>query len=202
MRFLAAAIALCFASAALADRLILIPLGKKLLSNTFRYEVLTEPSRDNTQGWIGGGFGHSFDFEITGESFNDNRMTNSLDLAYNYTVPIVDFAPGVSFGFQDALGVTERGRNMYVAITYRFGNSGELNQDIPTEFTFGFWSRREGAVFAGARLPFSHTLSLIAEHDSENITGGFEISPHETASFRFLFRQSQVIVGLRVQARF
>ena len=91
---------------------------------------------------------------------------------------------------------------MYVAVTYRFGNNGKLNQDVPTEFTFGLWTRKKGAVFGGVTLPFSKVLSLVAEHDSVNLTGGVEICPFNGGAFRFLFRQNQVIVGLRVQSRF
>jgi hypothetical protein len=188
--------------AASADRLILIPTGKKLLSDTFQIEILTDRSRDATMGWFGLGLGQSFDFEVTGESFNDNRMVTSLDFSYNYTVPVVDFAPGLSLGVQDALGVTERGRNVYAAVTFRFGNYGELNQDIPTELTFGFWSRPEGLFFAGVRLPFSRYVSVLAEHDSENLTAGFQISPQDGIAFKALFRQDQVMVSFRVQSRF
>ncbi len=202
MRFLAAASALLLSTAAFADRLILIPTGKKLLSTAFQFEILTDRSRDITMGWFGMGLGQSFDFEFTAESFNDNRMTGSLDFSYNYTVPVVDFLPGMSIGVQDALNVTERGRNMYVAITHRYGNYGELNQDIPTEVTYGFWTREGGLFFAGVTLPFSKAFQLLAEHDSDNLTAGIQLSPHEGVNFRALFRQNQVMVSFRVQARF
>jgi hypothetical protein len=202
VRNVAAATALLFACAAPADRLVLIPTGKKLLSETFQIELLTDRSRDVTMGWLGFGLGQSWDLELTGESFDDNTLQASLDFSYNYTVPIVDFAPGISFGVQDAMGVTQRGRNLYMAVTYRFGNYGELNQDIPTELTFGFWSRSEGLLFAGVSLPFSKSLSMIAEHDSENLTAGFQVSPHDGVAFKALFRQSQVMVSFRVQSRF
>ncbi len=202
MRFLAAASALLLSTAAFADRLILIPTGKKLLIEAFQLEILTDKSRDITMGWFGFGIGQSFDFEVTAESFNDNRMVNSLDFSYNYTVPVVDFIPGMSFGVQDAMNVTERGRNVYVAVTHRYGNTGELNQDLPTELTYGFWTRAGGLFFAGVTLPFSRTLQLVAEHDSDELTAGVQLSPHEGVHFRALFRQSQVMVSFRVQARF
>ena len=202
VRLLTTAAALLVATTAFADRLILIPTGKKLLSETFQLEVLTDRSRDITMGWFGTGLGQSFDFEVTGESFNDNRMVNSVDFSYNYTVPVIDFIPGISFGVQDAMNVTDRGRNVYLAVTHRYGNSGELNQDIPTELTFGFWSREGGLAFGGVMLPFSQTLQMLAEHDSDNFTAGVQIKPHEGVSFRALFRQNQVMVSLRVQSRF
>jgi hypothetical protein len=202
VRLLTTAAALLIATSALADRLILIPTGKKLLTESFQLEILTDRSRDITMGWFGTGLGQSFDFEVTGESFDDNRLVASVDFSYNYTVPVVDFIPGVSFGVQDAMNVTDRGRNVYLAVTHRFGNVGELNQDIPTELTYGFWTREGGLVFAGVSLPFSHTLQLLAEHDSDNLTAGVQIKPHEGVSFRALFRQNQVMVSLRVQSRF
>lgn len=202
VRTIAAATAVLLASSAFADRLFLIPTGKKILTDTFRLEIVTEPTRDGTMGWFGTGLGHSFDFEVTGESFDDNRMVNSVDFSYNFTVPVMDFVPGISFGVQDLLDATDRRRNLYVAITHRFGNTGAQNQDIPTEFTFGFWTRSEGAVFAGISLPFSKWLTFVAEHDSVNLTGGFELSPVSGSSFRFMFREDQVLVGLSVQSRF
>ncbi len=202
MRTLAVLTALLFATSAFADRLVHIPLGKKILSEAFRLEIVTEPTRDNTQGWIGIGIGQSWDIEFTGESLNDDRMTNSLDFSYNYTVPIIDFVPGISLGVQDALGVTQRGRALYMAVTYRFGNTAPQNQDIPTEFTFGFWTRPEGALFAGVTIPFTEVVSVFAEHDSSHLTAGFDLSPVRGSSFRFMFREHQVLVGLRVSSRF
>ncbi|MCH8977845.1 MAG: hypothetical protein IH945_01205 [Armatimonadetes bacterium] len=196
------ALALLLATAASADRLIRIPTGKKLLSDSYRLEFLAEPSRDRTLGWLGAGLGHSFDLELTGESFDSNRLVSSLDFSYNYLVPITDFMPGLSFGVQDALGVTEGGRGLYAAVTFRMGNYGEHNQDVPTELTVGFWSRREGVAFGGVVLPFSEHLKLLAEHDARHLTAGFELSPINGGSFRFLFRKNQVLIGLRVSQRF
>lgn len=197
-----AALALLLATAGSADRLIRIPTGKKLLSDTYRFELLTEPSRDRTLGWLGAGLGQSFDLELTGQSFDSDRIVSSFDFSYNYLVPITDFLPGLSFGVQDALGVTERGRSLYLAVTFRLGNYGEHNQDVPTELTIGFWNRSEGVAFGGVSLPFSEHLKLLAEHDSRHLTAGFELSPLEGGSFRFLFRKNQVLIGLRISQRF
>ena len=197
-----AALVLVLAAAASADRLIRIPTGKKLLSSTFRIEIMTEPSRDRTLGWVGAGIGQSFDLELTGESFDSNRVDSSFDFSYNYLVPITDFMPGLSFGVQDGLGVTERGRSLYMAITFRLGNYGEHNQDVPTELTIGFWDRKEGVAFGGVSLPFSEHLKLLVEHDARHLTAGFELSPLDGGSFRFLFRKSQVLIGLRISQRF
>ena len=200
-----ALLALCFVCAALpaaADRLILIPTGRKLLSSTVRLDFLAVPSRDRTQGWIGTGLGEMFELEVSGERLDSNRVLTSLNFAYNYMVPLTDLAPGISFGVQDALNVTEDGRGIYVAVTFRYGNYGEHNQDVPTELTIGLWNKAKGVAFGGARLPFSKHLMLVAEHDTMRLTAGFEISPVEGSSFRFLFRQDQVILGLQIQARF
>ena len=196
------ALVLLLAAAVSADRLIRIPTGKKLLSDSYRFEIMAEPSRDRTLGWLGAGLGPSFDLELTGESFNSNRIVSSFDFSYNYLVPITDFIPGLSFGVQDGLGVTERGRSLYLAVTFRLGNYGEHNQDVPTELTIGFWTRREGVAFGGVSLPMSEHLKLLAEHDASHLTAGFELSPVEGGSFRFLFRKNQVLIGLRISQRF
>lgn len=202
MRIFAFVVALLVAASSFADRLLLIPTGKKLLHNVYRFELLTEPSRDRTFGWIGTGLGQSFDFELTGESLDDDSVSVSLDFSYNYLTPITDFVPGVSLGVQDAAGRTQRGRAFYLAVTYRLGNFDEHNQDIPTEVTFGFWDRREGLMFAGAVLPFSEHLKLLVEHDSHEFTAGFQISPIKGADFRFMFRANEVLLGMRIQKRF
>lgn len=189
-------------SVAFADRLIMIPTGKKILSGGLRYEILTLSGKDSTLGWVGAGIGQSYDFEITGESYDSNRVTTSLDMSYNYTVPVTDFAPGVSFGVQDVRNVTRRGRNAYLAVTYRFGNYGEHNQDVPTELTFGFWTRHKGLMFVGASLPLSEPLSLVMEHDSEQLSAGFDLSPFRGGSFRAMFRAHETVIGLRFFAAF
>ncbi len=195
-----AVFALCTLS--FADRLILIPTGKKILSGGMRYEVLTIVGKDTTLGWIGTGLGQSYDFEITGESYDSNRVVNGVDFSYNYTVPVIDFAPGISFGVQDAANVTRRGRNTYIAVTYRFGNFGEHNQDVPTELTFGFWTRENGLMFFGASLPLSEPLTLLVEHDSDIMTAGIEVSPFKGGAFRMLFHERETLVGLRFFAAF
>lgn len=202
MRFISCAVALIVTSATFADRLILIPTGKKILTGGLRYDVLTISGKDTTLGWLGTGIGQTYDIEITGEAFDSNKMVNGIDFSYNYTVPIMDLSPGISVGFQDATNVTQRGRNAYLAVTYRFGNSGEHNQDVPTELTFGFWSKEKSLIFAGANLPLSEPLSLIAEHDSENLTAGIELTPFRGGSFRVLFREHETLLGLKFFAQF
>lgn len=202
MRIFVSVVALLVAASSFADRLLLIPTGKKLLQGVYRFELLTEPSRDRTLGWFGTGLGQSFDFELTGESLNEDSVTASLDFSYSYLTPITDFVPGISVGVQDATGRTERGRAIYLAVTFRLGNYDLHNQDVPTEVTFGFWDRSEGLMFAGAVLPFSEHLKLLVEHDSHQLTAGFQISPIKGADFRFMFRANEVLLGMRIQKRF
>ena len=202
VRFLASLVAVFIAASSFADRLILIPTGKRLLKDQYRIDLLTEPSRDNTYGWFGTGLGHSFDVELTGESLDTDGIVSSLDFSYNYISPVTDFAPGISVGVQDMADHTDRGRNVYLAVTFRSGNYGEHNQDVPTEVTFGFWSRHEGLMFGGVVLPFSKHLKLLAEHDSHQFTAGFQVSPTDNVDFRFMFRESQVLLGMRIQKRF
>lgn len=202
MKLLVTLVAILVAASSFADRLLLIPTGKRLRLNEYRYELLTEPSRDRTFGWFGTGLGHSFDFEITGESLDSGGITSSFDFSYNYITPISDYAPGISFGVQDFVGHTERGRAIYLAVTLRTGNYGEHNQDVPTEITFGFWNRSEGLMFGGAVLPFSEHLKIFFEHDSHQLTAGFQLSPTKGADFRVMFRESEVLLGMRIQKRF
>ena len=202
-RLLFAAIFVIASLPASADRLIMIPTGRKMLSKVAKFDFLVVPSRGRMQVWVGKGLSEIFELEFSVESFDSSRTVTSVNFAYNYVPPLLpDEAPGISFGVQDALNVTEDGRGIYIAATFLYGNYGVHNQDVPTELTIGLWNKAEGIAFGGALLPFSKHLLLVAEHDTKRITAGFEIRPVNYVRFRFLFRQDQVMLGLQVHARF
>lgn len=202
MRLTAILFVLLTAGSVFADRIFLVPTGKRLTRNLVRAEFMSELSRDRSMAWLGTGIGESFELELTGEKLTSDNYEMSFDASYNFLVPVTDFMPGVSFGVQDVLNETERGRGLYAAVTYRIGNYDEHNQDVPTEVTFGFWDRNEGLLFAGAKLPFSEHFKLLVEHDSLQFTAGIELSPYRASSFKVMFRESEVLVGFSFQSKF
>ncbi len=190
---------LLIATTCLADRLVLTPRGKKILNQQVRIEYLNEASREQGYIWLGYGVNDLVELELVSDYFADFELSPSLNASYNIVPPVTDIAPGISVGMLDTLNRTELGRAAYFAITFRLGNWDELNQDVPTEFTLGFWDRDAGVVFGSVSLPISTQLSLIAEHDSTNLTAGFQVSPDPDLDLRVLFRKSQVMLGLRFQ---
>jgi len=185
-----------------ADRLIFTPLGKKIPENKAKLEFLSIPSRDVAFGWIGVGVTNQIELELSGESFDSNKIDLGINLSYNYIAPITDISPGISFGFQDVTNNTVDGRSLYLAVTYHFGNIGELNQNQPTIFTLGLSSRENGFVFFNFALPLSDQFRILGEHDSFRITAGVEFRPIEDASLRFLFRDGSPMVGMSFSRRF
>ena len=185
-----------------ADRLVAIPTATKIHTHTVRAEILGFPSRDTTLGWLGFGVHPLVDAELSFEARNSNRAVGSLNLGYYYLLPITDFAPGIAVGVHDVLNRTEDGRAAYLAVTYRIGNDGELNQDVPTEVTLGVWSRDGGKLFIGASLPFASEFRVFAEHNSIRPAGGFEFRPVPEAVFRMVFEGAGTGYSVSFSRRF
>ena len=185
-----------------ADREITVPKGKKIRDGVFRAEVLGVPGDRTTRAWFGAGFLQAYDFELTAVRTKREDWKSSFDFSYNFAPPITDISPGISFGVQDAVNVTDEGRALYLATTFRYGNTGDLNQDIPTELTLGLWSRKTGLFFMGVSLPFSEKVLLVAEHDSQRIAGGFELRPFHGMVVKTVFESDGTSFGLALHRRF
>lgn len=179
-----------------------MPQGKKIRDGVWRIESLFGPSKDPTRVWLGTGFASSYDLELTGYQDRGRPWRGSLDASYNYSPPIVDIAPGISVGVQDAMNVTPEGRALYLATTFRFGNVGELNQDVPTELTIGFWSRKEGVAFFGASLPVSDKVVLVAEHNSLRLAGALELRPFSGLRLKSVFESGGTLFSVSLSRRF
>jgi hypothetical protein len=123
-------------------------------------------------------------------------------VAYNYILPITDVSPGISVGLNDVLNRTRDGRSAYLAWTHRYGNIGELNQNVPTEFTMGVSSQQSGPFFVGLTVPLAEHLRLLAEHNGKRLTAGVELRPIPNVGVRFLFRPDENLAGLWVSAKF
>jgi hypothetical protein len=189
-------------AAALADREVTIPQGKKIRDGVWRAEALFGGPEEPVRAWLGTGFAESFELEWSGRKERGSRQQSSLDVSYNYAPPIIDLSPGLSLGIQDSFNVTPEGRALYVATTFRFGNLGELNQDVPTELTLGVWSRSSGLVFVGASLPFSEQVVMAAEHDSRRLAGVLEIRPLAGVRLKCVFETEGTLFGISLSRRF
>lgn len=185
-----------------ADRVITTPQGRKIPSGNAKVEFLAVSGEDTYFGWLGYGIDQYIEIEFYGESYNSKSVTAGLNLSYNYLSPITDLAPGISFGVLDVSNQTRDERAFYAAVTYFFGNLGDLNQNIPTEFTFGGWSRNGGQLFTSVSLPFSEGFRLIGEYDGREVNAGVEIVPFDGASLKWMVKDRVSVVGFGFQRRF
>lgn len=185
-----------------ADRVVFVPAGRKLLEGEYRIEAINVAGRDHTFGWAAFSPNSVFEFGVYGENFDSHRVTWGFNGSYTLTNPITDLSPGISFGFLDLGNETEAGRAVYLAVTYRLGNDGLLNQFLPTDLSFGFWSRESGLMFAGAELPFSSSLSVLGEYDGSALTAGLVLTPVSPLKVKFLWRDGDPALGLQFRAQF
>lgn len=190
------------ASSAMADRDLYVPKGKKIRDGVFRSELFAMPGSRQSRAWLGTGFLQAYDLELCLDRKRGAEWRGTFDASYNFAPPIIDVSPGISIGVQDALNVTDEGRAAYLAMTYRYGNEGDLNQDVPTELTFGFWSRKTGLFFLGLSLPFSNKVFLLGEHNSERLAGGLELRPFTGLALKTIFETGGTSFGVSLSRKF
>lgn len=194
----------CAMSCAFADRLIFIPTAVKLRYGAVRPQLYFsgEKGRD-IRGFLGLGIAKALDAEITYDRLSGPSTVASLNLAYYYIVPVTDITPGISVGVQDLLDKTPDRRSFYLAVTYRLGQVGDYNSDIPAELTLGggLGRYRRGA-FVGFMLPFADQLRLLGEYNSTKITAGFEVRPVRGLSIGALFQSDRTMWSLGYSMKF
>ncbi len=195
-------LALVTASLALADREIQVPKGRRLTTNEWKAEILGVSGEKDRTFWLGSGFLKSFDAELTLETKDQYSRAVSFNVSYNVAPPLVDISPGISFGIIDGLNRTENGRTVYLATTFRYGNDGIFNQDVPTDLTIGFWSRSSGLLFFAANLPFSKHFALLAEQDSKRLGAGFQFKPLRGLTLKAIFESGVTRFGLTLNSKY
>lgn len=199
MRALALPMVLACASTTIADRLIEIPVGKKIPFGIVRAEAMFDlRSSERNRFYLGVGLSTQFDLEVMTDRLDLGDRLTTFDASYIFTTAIPDLTPGISFGVKDALDETPERRRFYAAITYRIGADG----DVPLEVTVGGASNSRQPIFAGASLPLLDTFRLLAEHDSRKLTAGLELVPVKGTALRLLFRQDRTLVSLSHARRF
>lgn len=192
------------ASSAMADRLISIPLGRKVPYKAVRIQHLFDGAdRKEIRTSIGLGVTEAFDMEITYDDYRGYRDRLSFDLAYNLSEPLVGLAPGFSLGIRDALDETEEGRSFFLSGTFAEGGLGLYNQNAPVDATIGFLvDRKRTRPFVGVSVPFTDRFLLVAEHDSRRPIGGLELRPFAGASVRWLHQPEKSMWQIGFQQRF
>jgi hypothetical protein len=202
VRFVLAALGISLAAFASADRFLETPTGYSLRYRQARAEAWWASNRDFDRAFVSVGVMQSLE---VGASF-DRRPGFSdrvgFDLSYNYLGPILDYAPGISVGVFDLFNETLDGRSAYLALTMRTGNYDPGNQDVPTEFTLGFWSRHGGSPFLSVSLPFAEEIRLISEFEGREISAGFDIRPVRGMTLRWVFVDGRPTYGIGFKTRF
>lgn len=177
---------------AMADRLVDIPLGRKLLQGSVRLRGTAVSGESGShQALLGTGVFDSYEVDLELRRSGGGRWAATLDAAFNLSPPITDVAPGVSVGVLDLANRTPDGRAAYLAFTQRFGNYGELNQNTPTEVTLGLWSRSDGLAFVGASLPLWDRLLVLGEATGAGVVAGLEARPARGFSLRWVAGRSE-----------
>ena len=194
-----------FASAGLAhgDWLVFVPSGEKLPFQTGRSEVMwTATTSKDTTTTLGFGLTHEIEIDMTTETLDPRGTLASFDTSYTFTDPVVNFLPGFTIGVQDAMNQTATGRRFYIATSYEVGLTGIYNGDSPMRLTVGAYTGGLNGPFVGVAIPFSRTFIGLAEHDSRNLTAGFQLKPTEDTYIEWLFKNNEVLWAAGFTMRF
>lgn len=187
----------------LADRVVTVPAGKKIQMGLARVEAMFELSGPKSSRWyLGAGLTEHLEIELQRDRLDQERTFDTFDVSWNQSAPIVDLAPGISFGVLDVLGKTPDGRRAFGAVTFRVGLEGETVNDVPLEVTIGAQTQRRHAIFVGAVVPFSSKFKLLAEHDGERITFGPEVRPSPVFALRLVIREGRPLGSVSLTKRF
>ena len=187
---------------AFADRVIPVPMSVKVPLHEFKQGGLYRTSDKGYDAWLGYGLNRHVEIEFwTNNQGPDNRNVSG-SVAYQLLPSFEDAAPGLAIGIQDLANASPRGRVAYLAFTMRMGNTGDYNQDVPTEFTFGLWSYDRGAVYFGAKLPITNEFWLIGEHDGLDLNWGVNLTVGHDTNLRFLFMRGRSTLGLTTRVAY
>ncbi|MES1227661.1 MAG: hypothetical protein ABUL72_03265 [Armatimonadota bacterium] len=191
-----------FPSLVFADRLITVPMSIKVPRGELDFSTLYRTGDKRFESWMSYGLNRHVDLEIyTSDAVREGKRFSG-GFAYQLLPAIEDTSPGIAIGVQDVANITGRGRVGYLAFTYRSANSGDYNQDVPSELTFGFWTYDKGLFYVGAKLPLSNQFWLIGEHDGEDLNWGASLTVSPSANVRFLFMRGRSTLELTTRVAF
>lgn len=187
-----------------ADRLIHIPLGKKVPNHVFRFEgVVDQNDWKRMHGYLDAGLTPFIDATLRTEDLSAPNNRATVDIAYNYISPLMDTSPGLSAGVQDALNRTADGRRFYVASTFRVGLTGSgADTFTPAEVTIGGFAGAKSGAFVGVMLPLTAAFRLEAEHDGYRVNSGIDLRPLPNVAVKYLFIGSKPELSLQIQSKF
>ncbi|MBX3096991.1 MAG: hypothetical protein KF812_09020 [Fimbriimonadaceae bacterium] len=180
---------------AFADWNLRTPAGLPVYRNEVR---TTFETRKDEQVFGRAAFGFGNGIAVAATTYGGRA---SGDVSYNYIVPFLDTSPGISVGALD-LADEGPGRAIYLAATFRYGNYDPANQDVPTELTVGFISRRGGRGFVSVALPLDETIWLRAEHDGFTPLAAVEYRPVPQFALRGIVDRNGPSLGIMARIQF
>lgn len=203
MRILVVATLGFLCAVALADRIMLAPTATKVRYRQARFETAFEATKSrNAWGALTVGVLPEVEAELFLERWEGKPTLGTVSLSYQYLPPLMDTAPGLAIGVQDAADRTALGRMYYVAFTMRKALDGEFVGDTPLELTMGFGFGRRSGVFGGVSLPFTWQFRLLAEHDLRGPRAGLEYRMHSGLAFRTMFEEGRTSLAARYTVKF
>ncbi len=189
-------------SLASADRLIDIPIARKVPLGEFRLEGQLEASRGRTQRYfLATGLTQNLDVELRTERLNRHSTTGTFDVGYNIQPPLVNLSPGISVGVQDALDITRDGRRGYLAVTFRDGLDTSA-QNAYVDTTLGIRVGRETLPFVGVDLPLESRVHALFEHNGKRLAACIELKPMPMLNLRFIFERNDTLISAQLTHKF
>lgn len=203
MRRLSLLLAVLAAASADADRLIDIPIARKVPIGEFRFEAQFGTAHSGMErDFFATGINQNFDIELRSERFSPEDRVYTADIGFNLQPPITDISPGISVGVQDSANTTRDGRRFYTCITYRQGlQTSAANAFMDT--TVGVRVGRRTYPFVGVDLPFCDRVHLLAEDNGQRISVGPELKFPQGVNLRVIFQQQRrMLFGVQFSHRF
>lgn len=192
------------ATTSFADRVITVPMGRKIPFGEFKFDAFQELSRARSfDRWLGVGVSPEIELAYHGERINGGPVRDTLDFSYTYISPLTNQSPGISAGVQDVANRTRDGRRIYVAVTWRTAADNIGSGNVPMDVTLGVAQGSRTLPFVGVSLPFSDSLRLLVESNGNRIASGLDLRLFNSAvAARLVVRDQDVMVGANVTLRF
>ncbi|MFN8138293.1 MAG: hypothetical protein U0R49_00680 [Fimbriimonadales bacterium] len=202
MRRLLIPLVVCFCACACADRVINTPTGYTLQPGEFRLDYHRSGTKFQDQNaYAAVGVIPYLEFGLQYEDFDHARPQATFDAQYSLIQPYPDLLPGVSVGMLDVLNLTERGRVVFLAATFQFNLTESWSYRERINLTIGAGTGLRGA-FMSLNWPIYTRLAFIAEHDSRDLSAGFDFEPVAGFGIRALVRNNKPEYGIQIRRIF
>jgi hypothetical protein len=188
----------------MADRLIFIPVGKKVPFKAIKFQHMWDADNsDLNRSTVTAGIGVSFEFAATTNSNFLGDEDSIYDLSYSISDPLVDYGPGITVGIRDISNSSTDGRYAFFALTFRQGQSGVWNGEYPAEATIAIKYGAHGPqLMMGGYVPLASFVAFIAEIDHDRVIGGLQLNLVPDLELRWLHRPGLKLYSASYQVRF